>query len=223
MHILLSIFNRITDIIFPRTCGGCGKGGTFLCEECVSALPCAQCHKYSFITAIFDYQNPVMRKVIWRFKYRNVCDIAMSFGERLYEEILNELGDELGASIRTTDADSFFLVPIPLHKKRFRERGYNQSELLAREIIKCDNNKILQLETSALKRTQNTKPQAKAEKRASRFKNLFGAFTAESAIVRGKHIILIDDVTTTGATFSEARRTLLQAGARTVRAYAVAH
>jgi len=197
--------------------------GTFLCEECVDTFQNARRPEYAFINAIFDYQNPVMRKVIWRFKYRNARDIAKCFGERLYEEILNELGDELDASIRPTGADPIFIVPIPLHKKRFRERGYNQSELLAREIIKCDNNKILQLETSALKRTQNTKPQAKAEKRASRFKNLFGAFTAESAIVRGKHIILIDDVTTTGATFSEARKTLLQAGARTVRAYAVAH
>jgi len=223
MRTLLSIFNRVTDLIFPRVCTRCDKSGTFLCEECLSSLPNAQRHEYSFITAIFDYQNPVIRKVIWRFKYRNARDVAKCFGARLYEEVLNELGDELDASIMPLNANSFLLVPIPLHNKRLRERGYNQSELLAREIIRHDNAKIFQIETKALKRTQNTKPQAKSEKRASRFKNLCGAFTATPSIVRGKHIILIDDVTTTGATFSEARKTLLQAGALTVRAYAVAH
>ncbi|MGB2580340.1 MAG: hypothetical protein WBC83_01465 [Minisyncoccia bacterium] len=197
--------------------------GTFLCEECVTTFKNARRPEYVFITAIFDYQNPVMRKVIWRFKYRNARDIAMYFGKQLYEEILNELGDELDASIRPLGTNSFLLVPIPLHKKRLRERGYNQSELLASEIIKHDIGKILQVETRALKRMQNTKPQAKSEKRASRFKNLCGAFTATPSIVRGKHIILIDDVTTTGATFSEARKTLLRAGARSVRAYAIAH
>lgn len=223
MRILLSIFNRVTDLLFPRACAKCDKGGTFLCEECLSSLPNAQRHEYSFITAIFDYQNPVIRKVIWRFKYRNARGIAKCFGARLYEEVINELGDELDASIMPLVANSFLLVPIPLHSKRFRERGYNQSELLAREIVKYDTGKMFQIETRALKRTQNTKPQAKSEKRASRFKNLCGAFTATPSIVRGKHIILIDDVTTTGATFSEARKTLLQAGARMVSAYAVAH
>lgn len=223
MRTLLSIFNRVADLLFPRSCAECAKSGTFLCEECLSSLPNAQHPEYAFITAIFDYQNPAIRKVIWRFKYRNARGVARCFGERLYEEILNELGNGLDASTRPLGANSFLLIPIPLHNKRLRERGYNQSELLAREIVKYDTGKMFQIETNALKRTQNTKPQAKSEKRASRFKNLCGAFTATSSIVRGKHILLIDDVTTTGATFSEARKTLLLAGARTVNAYAVAH
>lgn len=219
MHLLLSIFTRLVDAVFPRVCEGCGKSGTLLCADCLINVPTASPPAQSFITAIFDYQNPIVRKVIWKFKYKNVRRVAKYFGEKLYEEILAELGDDLHISKNET----FLLVPIPLHKKRLRERGYNQSELLAREIIKYDTGEILRLAPEALIRTEKTLPQAKKEKRAARFENLRGAFFALQERVSGKHIILIDDVTTTGATLTEARKALLKSGAKTVRAYTVAH
>jgi ComF family protein len=180
-----------------------------------SASPPAQ----SFITAIFDYQNPIIRGVIWKFKYKNARAVARCFGGILYDEIIGEISDDL----RVSKNEVFLLVPIPLHKKRLRERGYNQSELLAREIIKYDTGKIFQIETRTLLRTRATKPQAKSEKRTKRFENLRGAFRVDTKRVHGENIILLDDVTTTGATLSEARKALLKAGAKTVRAYAVAH
>lgn len=160
-----------------------------------------------------------MRKVIWQFKYKNARSVAKHFGEKLYEEIIGDLGDCLHFSRKET----FLLVPIPLHKKRLLERGYNQSELLAREIIKYDTEKIFELTTKVLVRTRITKSQAKSEKRITRFENLRGAFVALPELVHNKHVLLVDDVTTTGATLSEARKALLEAGAKTVRAYAVAH
>lgn len=219
MQSFLVIFKKIIDIIFPEQCAGCGAYGTIVCKNCIVSIPKADPSKHTFITAVFDYKNPVIRSVIWKLKYKNIRSAAKYFGGNLYEEIMSELADGLHISQNET----FLLVPIPLHKKRLRERGYNQSELLSRAIMKCDAGNIFRFMPSALARTRATKPQAKSTKRSVRFENLRGAFVANPALVRGKHILLIDDVTTTGATLLEARRTLLHAGAHTVRAYTVAH
>ncbi|MBI5077835.1 MAG: ComF family protein [Candidatus Yonathbacteria bacterium] len=223
MHLLLSIFTRLIDAVFPSVCGGCGKSGGLLCADCIANVPSASPATQSFITAVFDYQNPIIRGVIWKFKYKNARGVAKYFGMALYDEIIGEIGDD----IRISKNEVFLLVPIPLHAKRLRERGYNQSELLAREIIKYakeqGSEKMFKLAPGALTRTRATKPQAKSEKRSTRFENLRGAFFAFPELVRGKHIILIDDVTTTGATLTSARKTLLKNGTKTVRAYAVAH
>lgn len=223
MRLLLSIFTRLIDAVFPRVCGGCGKNGTLLCADCMANIPASSPVAQSFITAIFDYQNPAIRGAIWKFKYKNAGGVAKHFGEALYDEIIGEIGDDLGISKN----EVFLLVPVPLHKKRLRERGYNQSELLAREIIKYarkqGGKKMFELAPEALTRTRATKPQAKSEKRMTRFENLRGAFMANPKLVRGKRIILIDDVTTTGATLTSARKALLKAGAKTIRAYTLAH
>ncbi|MEK7568816.1 MAG: ComF family protein [Patescibacteria group bacterium] len=219
MHTLFSFFTYVTDTIFPRRCGGCGAHGTLLCGECTAHIPGTPSSTHPFITAVFDYRNPIIRRAIWRFKYKNVRGFAKIFGEKLYEEIVGDLGDDLYFS----KSETFLLVPIPLHKKRLRRRGYNQSELIARVIIKNDVENIFERAPKALVRVRETKPQAKSEKRIARFQNLRGAFRADTERVRGKNIILIDDVATTGATLAEARKTLLSAGARSVRAYAVAH
>lgn len=219
MRIFFSIITYITDTVFPRRCAGCGANGTLLCEHCIMRIPGTPSSTHPFIAAVFDYRNPLIRHAIWRFKYKNVRGFAEIFGDRLYEEIVGGLGDSLYLSKDAT----FLLVPIPLHKKRLRTRGYNQSELIARAILKNDTENIFEHAPKALVRVRETKPQAKSEKRAARLQNLRGAFRADPECVRNKNILLIDDVTTTGATLSEARKTLLSAGARSVRAYAVAH
>ena len=219
VRVIFSIFEYITDTIFPRRCGGCSTRGTLLCGKCIAHIPRTPSSTHPFITAIFDYRNPLIRRAIWRFKYKNVRGFAKIFGEKLYEEIVGDLGDDLYFS----KSETFLLVPIPLHKKRLRRRGYNQSELIARVIIKNDVENIFERAPKALVRVRETKPQAKSEKRTARFENLRDAFRVDPERVRGKNIILIDDVATTGATFAEARKVLLKAGARNVRAYAVAH
>lgn len=219
MHRFSSIFERIVDVVLPKRCIGCREFGTFLCFRCSSSLPPATPTKESFVTAIFDYRNPTVKRGIWRFKYENVRELAIPFGEKLYEEIIGDLGEQLISSTNET----FLLVPIPLHPRRLRERGYNQSELLARAILSFSAGDFLKLSSASLARVRQTPPQAKKVLRAERLKNLRGAFEANKNVVRGNNIILIDDVATTGATLSEARETLLAAGARSVRAYTVAH
>lgn len=113
---------------------------------------------------------------------------------------------------------SFILVPIPMPKLRKHIRGYNQSEILARNIAsQCS----MQMDLSLLARHTRPERQVKVASRKKRLLNQRGTFSCEN--VQGKRILLIDDVTTTGATLMEARKVLLKAGAHEVRAFTIAH
>lgn len=115
------------------------------------------------------------------------------------------------------------VVPIPLTRARKRRRGYNQSALLAHALIK-NHKDLFVYAPSTLVKVRTTIAQAKIKNKAERLKNLKGAFQVnDPLLVRGKVIILVDDVTTTGATVREARNVLKQAGARDVIAGVVAH
>jgi ComF family protein len=110
------------------------------------------------------------------------------------------------------------VVPVPLHPKRQRQRGFNQSALLSRYLCRSLN---LVLSENALRRIRHTTPQIELgpEERAS---NVRGAFAAVPRQVAGRHILLVDDVFTTGATLSAAAEALLAAGARVVSGYCLA-
>ncbi|MFA6536156.1 MAG: phosphoribosyltransferase family protein [Candidatus Paceibacterota bacterium] len=172
-----------------------------------------------FINSCFDYHTPLIRQAIWELKYRGNPKVASLLGKILSEEITAELAEK---SI-FEKFNSPLLIPIPLSKKRRQERGFNQSELLAEEIIKNDSQKILMLDTKSFIKTKDTSPQTKIS-REQRLKNLADCFeVARPEAVRGRNIILIDDVSTTGATLKEARRTLLASGAKSIIAFTLAH
>lgn len=219
MNLFYSIFENAIDVLFPKRCMVCRKASSFLCIPCIATFPRATLTKQAFIISLFDYRHAPTKRAVWRFKYGNIRGIADSFGESLYEEIIVNLSEQLIVSQGRT----FLLVPIPLHQKRLRERGYNQSELLVKSIMKHDTQKIFSMSLTSLKRIRETKAQAKKERRSERFQNLHGAFQASSNEVQNRDIILIDDVATTGATLCEARKALLSAGAKSVYAYTVAH
>lgn len=220
MQKLAMLFTKFLDMFFPRTCSGCALEGTLLCAKCLAKVPSAPSVEHSFIHAVFDYRHSLIKNAIWRFKYKNTRNFAEVFSEKLYEEILGYLGESLHVSSNET----FLLIPIPLHKKRLHERGYNQSELLARAVLTHDTANLFELAPNLLVRTRATKPQARSEKRTVRLMNLRGAFACpDPAHIRGRIVILIDDVSTTGATLLEAKRALASAKPREVLAFAVAH
>ncbi len=109
-------------------------------------------------------------------------------------------------------------LPVPLHPERKRSRGYNQSELLVRHL--CERLE-LRADPHALHRIRNTPPQVDLSG-SDRISNVAGAFSAEPDKVRGKNVLLVDDVYTTGSTLSEAARALLAAGASSVSGYCLA-
>lgn len=127
--------------------------------------------------------------------------------------------ENLLQTIRVPRAD-LLLMPVPLHPRKKRERGFNQSECIAQEI---SSHFSIPLITRALVRTRYTPPQVKTVSEEERRKNIAGAFAVTNAsLVRGNTIMLIDDVLTTGSTANDAARALKEAGAREVWALVVA-
>ena len=149
--------------------------------------------------------------------------MANVFAEILYEKIIEELS-ELSVM---ENFHAPLLIPIPLSNKRHRERGYNQSELICKEIIKINNLRHgvdMKLENNILIKPKETEHQARIHNRSERLKNIIGSFAIKNAeLIKNKNIILIDDITTTGATLAEAKKILKQNGARKVIAFTIAH
>lgn len=218
------------DILFPRFCAGCKKEGLFLCESCrLGIIPgtsiCFVCEKRSpegiiceseksktrlrRFVAPFTYANPVIRELIHLLKYGGAKEVA------------DDLGGWVASAVRLYAAqvpEDALLVPIPLHAKRLRERGFNQAELIARAIGKRLN---ISVDTSILKRATHRKPQTEIKKREERVSNAAGIYKVAGA-VPAKTLILVDDVSTTGATLEEAATALKRAGAKQVWAFVVA-
>ena len=211
---------KILDFLFPSKCGGCCKAGVYLCMGCLQKLPKAKPPKETFIRVIFDYKNRHVRDLIWKLKYRGVKQIAEIFGTLLYERLLAEIAEENLFKNKVQR----ILAPIPLTIKKLKWRGFNQTELIAREIARLDREKLFFYCPDLLLKTRETKSQMSIRNRQERLENVKNSFAVkDAALARGKHIILIDDITTTGATLAEARQVLLNAGAQDVKAFVIAH
>lgn len=211
------------SLLFPAKCAACGRCGEDLCLSCLRALPPAERESANWIFPLYDYRDPSVKKCLHLFKYKGKRRLAAVFAQSLYENMLEELTD-LGALENFHDP---ILIPIPLSSKRLRERGYNQAELICRKIISLADIRdsvYLQLETGILYKPHDTEHQARIKDRRQRLENMRGTFAIKNADkIKGRNIILIDDILTTGATLSEARRVLRDAGARKVVAFTVAH
>ncbi len=227
MGYLTTIRDYILDTIFPVYCLACHKNGENLCRECISSFSPAERESAKWIYPTFDYREPAIKKAVWLLKYKGKKSIACVFAKVLYGHILEELSD-----LQTME--NFIepiLVPIPINRKRKRERGFNQSELICKELVKLDltaqagKNANFKMRTDILEKIKDTGHQARVENRSVRLKNILGSFALKKPEVNlhGKNMILIDDVTTTGATLTEARKILREAGARKVIAFTIAH
>jgi competence protein ComFC len=138
----------------------------------------------------------------------------------MYGRILEEIGD---LRVMENFIAPIF-IPIPLSPKRRRERGFNQAELIARNLFLLGKDDDFEIKDNILVKPKDTAHQAQLENRTKRLRNLSGTFQVRNPeLILGKNIILIDDVTTTGATLTEARKILLEAGARKVIAFTFAH
>lgn len=184
-------------------CSICGipfiskAGEDHLCGKCLLKKP-----HYDEIRAPYLYEGPIM-DAIQRIKYSGRSYIA------------NSLGLLLGEYARTwlDNAEEMILLPVPLHIKRMRRRGFNQSMILSKKI-----NETLHanLDFITLERTRNTATQT-GLKFKERLKNVKGAFEVINNLkIRGKDIILVDDVATTGNTINECARVLKKAGCKRV-------
>ncbi|MDD5050401.1 MAG: phosphoribosyltransferase family protein [Candidatus Pacebacteria bacterium] len=210
------IFFRCIDFVLPAGDIETMEPEVFASRATKSSHPENQ---PAFINTLFSYRDPMVRRAIWELKYRGNKRIASVLGTCLYKEMLKKrVGESESGQM------SIVIIPIPSSRKRFREKGFNQTYLLADAVKKLDQEKIFSINTSLLQKRKETKTQVSIRNRQKRLENLKGAFGIdESENIRGATCFLIDDVTTTGATLFEARETLLKAGAKKVLAFTLAH
>ncbi|HLC99495.1 MAG TPA: ComF family protein [Patescibacteria group bacterium] len=231
-----SLFQRITrtvaDIIFPVECVGCGKGGFFICDTCLSRIQtfpvhfchyckkpqafgqtCSNCQKRLRLNGLYNlapYDQKILKDAIHAWKYERVKELGNILGVYLAKHIIRASHPFLNCSIITS---------IPLARQKQFDRGFNQSTQIARVLSKHLH--IPFQET--LIRTRNTKSQFALPK-IQRELNVKNAFAVRKDMkLQDTSILLVDDVTTTGATLEEACGTLKEAGTVSVYGIAIAH
>lgn len=232
------LFSFIGDILFPKHCFGCSKLGVYICLSCREKLKtvdfdrCPYCQKSSYfglthpsckknwcldgIKSLLRYDN-LTRRVIRQIKYQLVRDAIGEFWQSISTVKKEELlfYKKLGRN--------FILLPVPLHKKRFQERGFNQSFELAEFFSVMLGFPIVD---DLIIRIKNTKPQVEFTTPNERYRNIVGAFILNKEIdqdkIAGKKFIIIDDVWTTGSTVKEIAKILKKHGASKVLALTIA-
>jgi competence protein ComFC len=232
------LLDTLLELFYPSNCVGCGypqDRGTLLCEQCKATSPrirtpfcrccsrpfegliagdfcCPNCEDSTpaFDCVVSNYQaKGVLRDLIHRFKYGRQFYLRRVLAGYLLEAMQD-------ARIQADPADC--LVPVPLHPARMRERGFNQSEALAEILSKRTRLPIVR----CIERRRYTNTQTRFD-RVERMQNLRNAFAMrKNSDVRGKHLVLLDDVLTTGSTLHECALVLRAAGAESVRAITVA-
>jgi len=162
------------------------------------------------------FEDKILKKIIHKFKYNFIENLAYPLSEILVQKILDlkdKKGDPNWVSVFWDTKP--LLMPVPLHQKRERWRGFNQAERLGLNIA---NRLGLEFKNDLLTRVKNTKPQAKFNKQ-KRLKNIKGAFGINSALsdqIKNTNILLVDDVFTTGITMNECARILKRNGANKI-------
>ncbi len=212
------------DVLYPPVCGICGKPANsedrLICMACwdlikgfeapycsgcrkllFDRLSCRECRSSPMVIFSLGYFDERLQSIIHDLKFHGLKPLATGLGRGL--------ADLIAPVANRVKAD--FIIPVPLHESRRLGRGFNQAEEIAREMSRRLN---VTLQSDLLFSVRKTKQQAKLPA-AQREANVRGAFAVddENGVLKGKRIILVDDVTTTGATLRENARVLRQAGA----------
>jgi len=223
-------FERLLDAIYPRCCHLCGSrtlSPTNLCTGCLCDLPwiqhaciscglplahalrCGACQRsrsaFSRTIAALRYARPVDR-LVHAMKYRYRLDAATTLGQILAAYI-----QERGA------ARPECLIPVPLHRKRLRERGFNQALELSLTVASCLD---IPVDYRSVIRCVDTKPQAELNM-AQRRRNVRGAFQVQRPVA-SRHVAIVDDVMTSGNTCESLAKALLATGVRRIDVWVVA-
>ena len=233
-----NLVDTLVELFYPSNCVGCGHPqnfGTFLCDDCKGTSPriqapfcrccsrpfdgliagefsCPNCEdrKPAFDCVVSNYQaKGVLRDLIHRFKYGRQYHLRRVLVEYLVEATQDA---------RIQAGPFHYLVPVPLHPTRLRERGFNQADALAETLSKRTRLSILR----CIERPRYTSTQTRFD-RVERMQNLREALALrKNSNVRGTNLVLLDDVLTTGSTLHECALVLRAAGAESVRAITVA-
>jgi competence protein ComFC len=219
---------HLLDFLLPPRCGGCRAVGSWLCDRCRATIRrleeplCRRCgaelpsarndcgcrarlKSLTRLRSAVAYEGPI-EHAVHRFKYEGWRRLAGPLAQLIAERLAVE------------GVAGQWVVSVPLHPARRRQRGFNQSELLAAEVCKRLE---LRAPLGVLVRTRATPPQV-GHDRKRRFENVDGAFTWQGQKLGGEAILLIDDVATTGATLNSCAAALREGGSGPVTGVSVA-
>jgi ComF family protein len=213
------------DLLFPIHCLGCAQEEYFICPSCFEKIslnkkqPLRFNHKNNLNGLIITnhYDHPLVKKAIHCYKYDFVKDLAKPLGQLMAKKLTN--------FSNIFNENNSVLIPVPLHKKRLKWRGFNQSLLLT-EVI--SQQLKMPINNDILIRRKHTLPQAKIKDPKEKKRNIKEAFSInpnfeKSSIIQNKNIILIDDISTTGATLEEAAQTLKPLQPKQIWGLVIAH
>jgi len=220
---------KFLDALFPPFCCNCGEMGYELCPSCIKKITlivhknicpvcgdlsnkakickkCTQCRPHFDQLCSWGEYSGVLRKVIQKYKFDHGLGLTR-FLSGVSAEFIKSWG------IRVDH-----IIPVPLSNSRLRDRGYNQSALLASSISRALH---IEIKQRALTRVKETRSQVGLNSK-ERQDNVFSAFNADSTENRYKSVLVIDDIATTGSTLNECAKALKNSGANLVYCYTVA-
>lgn len=209
----------ILDLFYPKRCVCCKKIGSFLCDDCFSylsfttksAFPICNHSNLDNLFSSISY-NKTARKLIYSFKYKPyLTNLRKILSDLFYEGLIQNEN-----FIQQLTSNNWLLTPIPIHSSKLKKRGYNQAEILAKDLAKRFNLPVQNL----LMRTKNTKAQFGLGKK-ERKENIKNAFLLNSKFDLptgglNTNVFLVDDLATTGSTLLEAAKVLKRNGTKRV-------
>ena len=207
------------DLFFPKFCFGCQKQETYLCQDCESVLEISDIHKklkteqLSDLYFALEYKKPLIKNLVQKFRYPPlVKDLSKPLSYliinhfKLIEKDKNEFKD-------------FITIPVPLHIKRLKWRGFNQAEEIAKHISSFFE---IPLISDVLVKNKKTLIQTELSEDKRR-ENLLGVFACRNQKkIKNQNVLLIDDIYTTGTTIKECARVLKNSGAKEIVAIVIA-
>ena len=216
MEFLKKTLSTVIDLIFPKDEGA--RAIDSITAEKLLDIAKLKEEPGNGIEAILSYRHPLAERLIWLLKYERSARAIELCAELVFTSLIDGVEEQLPKGRLP------LLVPIPLSPARLRERGFNQTLLIAEQIQNIGGKEFFELRPDILLKIKDTKSQTKTKNREERLENLAGCFAAgDEASIHGRDIIILDDVTTTGTTFREAAKAFQKSGAKSVRCIAVAH
>lgn len=207
---LKTCLRLLRALLFVDHCVVCQQEGSLLHRQCIGVFTPAPAHSLAWIQSQWCYRDPAVRRLIHQIKQKPSADILETCIQ--------------GISLPYSSTTEILLVPVPASPERMRQYGFNQARMLADALAQKYKNYTV---CDILQHTQITKPkQALVKNRTERLANKHDSFFLPKKYygeIRGKHIVIIDDVSTTGATLIEARRALANAGSASIQAWTLSH
>lgn len=218
MKFWIKLIHIVNQIFFPISCVGCRRPDILLCQDCDEKLTPSDNLDEQTITAL-AYSDVAVKQLVWLMKYRGSKQATNILAEKLHQKILYHLSDLPDFYLVK---EKILLVPVPMTKKHERKRGWNQTKRLAEAMTELSPHTYVV--SNALRKIRETKRQVLCQNKNERINNLKNCFElAPNIDLNNKIVIIIDDVTTTGATMAEAVRVLKESSPRYLYGGVVAH